>query len=103
ALLLPSAREGFSYVCAEAMAVGTPVLRTRTSGTRGLILEGETGRSCPIDHESFVRAAADFLADRAALARMGIAAAEHVRAHFSFDRQLEQTLALYRRLAQHSG
>ncbi|MBV8781047.1 MAG: glycosyltransferase family 4 protein, partial [Phycisphaerae bacterium] len=45
ALLLPSSREGFALACAEAMSVGVPVLRTRTSGTAAMIIEGETGQS----------------------------------------------------------
>ena len=55
ALLLPSAREGFSYVCAEAMGAGLPVLRTSTSGTAELIVEGVTGRSVPIDRRAISR------------------------------------------------
>lgn len=103
ALLLPSAREGFSYVCAEAMSVGVPVLRTRTSGTSATVVEGVTGRSTSIDHDAFIAAAIDFLADPAALARMGRAAAEHVRRNLSFEQQVARTLDLYRRLARMSG
>lgn len=98
ALLLPSAREGFSYVTAEAMCAGIPVLRTRTAGTSELIIENVTGRSTPIDHDAFLAAAQDFLSDRAALSRMGAAAAEHVRKNLTFDRQVEQTTQLYRTL-----
>jgi glycosyltransferase involved in cell wall biosynthesis len=99
ALLLPSYREGFSLVCAEAMSVGTPILRTRTAGTAELVIENITGRSTPIDHDAFIAAAIEFLSlptDK--LREMGAAGAEHVRKHYTFDRQLEQTLALYRRL-----
>jgi glycosyltransferase involved in cell wall biosynthesis len=99
ALLLPSLREGFSLVTAEAMSVGVPVLRTRTSGSTELILEGVTGATTPIDRAAFVSSALDFLADRARLRAMGRAAADHVRAHFTFDRQLQQTIDLYRKLA----
>jgi len=98
ALLLPSAREGFSLVCAEAMSVGRCVLRTRTAGTEETIIEGITGRSVPIDREAFVDASIEFLADKSALALMGVAAAEHVRRDLTFDRQFEQTVSLYRRL-----
>jgi glycosyltransferase involved in cell wall biosynthesis len=99
ALLLPSLREGFSLVCAESMSVGTPPLRTRTSGTRELILENVTGRSCAIDHDTFVAAAIEFLSlGTAELRRMGEAGSRRVREHFTFDRQLAQTLALYRRI-----
>lgn len=99
ALLLPSAREGFSYVCAEAMSCGVPVLRTRTAGTEEMIIENVTGRSCEINHDAFISAAGEFLADRQQLARMGEAAARHIRAHLTFERQVEQTIALYHKLA----
>jgi glycosyltransferase involved in cell wall biosynthesis len=99
ALLLPSAREGFSLVCAEAMSVGVPVLRTRTSGTRELIIEDVTGRSVPINRDQFIAEAIDFLSDLPALRRMGAAAAAHVRQNFTFDLQLARTIDLYRNLA----
>lgn len=98
ALLLPSVREGFSLVCAEAMSVGVPVFRTRTAGTAQLIREGFTGRSVSIDRESFIAGAIEFLADRDSLRRMGSEAAKHVRESFTFERQVDQTLDLYARL-----
>lgn len=103
ALLLPSQREGFSYSCAEAMCAGVPPLRTQTSGTRELIIEGITGRSVAIDHDAFLRAAVEFLSDKTALRQMGIAAAEHIRKNFPFDHQLTQTLEMYRQLAEFRG
>jgi putative colanic acid biosynthesis acetyltransferase WcaF len=97
-VLLPSAQEGFSLVCAEAMSVGVPVLRTRTSGTTELIVENVTGRAVPIQKDAFINAALAMLADPHALRRMGAAAAEHIRGRFSFDQQVNDTIALYRRL-----
>jgi glycosyltransferase involved in cell wall biosynthesis len=100
AFLLPSLREGFSLVCSEALAVGVPVLRTRTAGTEELIIEDVTGRSVEIDHDRFVAAAVEFLSlpiER--LRAMGAAGAEHVRKNFTFNRQFDQTLALYARVA----
>ncbi|MEO6436774.1 MAG: glycosyltransferase, partial [Tepidisphaeraceae bacterium] len=100
ALLLPSLREGFSLVCAEAMSVGVPVLRTRTAGTQELIRENVTGRSTDIEQASFVNGAVEFLSlPIETLRNMGADAARHVRGQFTYDRQLEQTLALYRMLA----
>ncbi len=99
AFLLPSGREGFSLACAEAMSCGVAVLRTATAGVTEQIVEGATGRSTPVDRPAFVAAAAAFLADPASLGRMGVAAADHVRRHLSFDRQVRDTVALYRRLA----
>jgi glycosyltransferase involved in cell wall biosynthesis len=100
ALLLPSIREGFSLVCAEAMSCGVPCLRTRTSGTRDLIVENVTGRSTPIDRAAFVDSAVEFLSDPDKLREMGVAGAKLIREHFTFDRQVEQTIALYRRLIE---
>jgi glycosyltransferase involved in cell wall biosynthesis len=99
-LLLPSGREGFSLVCAEAMSMGVPVLRTRTSGVAETVVENVTGRSVPIDRDAFLDAAVEMLRDREALGRMGAAAARHVREHLTFERQLAHTVELYRRLAK---
>jgi glycosyltransferase involved in cell wall biosynthesis len=98
AFLLASHQEGFSLGCAEAMCVGVAPLRTRTAGTTELIIENVTGRSTAIDHDAFVAAAVDFLDDADALRRMGDSAAEHIRANFTFQRQLRDTIALYERL-----
>jgi glycosyltransferase involved in cell wall biosynthesis len=98
ALLLPSAREGLSLVNLEAMSIGRPVLRTQTAGTGELISEGETGRSTPIDRETFVDTALNFLSDRDSLSRMGQNAAELVRTHYTFQHQVDATVALYRQL-----
>ena len=98
ALLLPSLREGFSLVTAEAMCAGIPVLRTRTSGTAETIIENVTGRSTPIERQAFIAGAIEFLSDRAALQKMGRAAAVHVRERLTFPRQLTQTLDLYHRM-----
>jgi glycosyltransferase involved in cell wall biosynthesis len=95
-LLVPSAREGFALSCAEAMSVGVPVLRTRTSGTEAMILENITGRATPIDHDAFLAAAKSMLADSPGLDRMGLAAAKLVREKLRFDRQLAETIDLYR-------
>lgn len=97
-LLLPSEREGFSLVCAEAMSMGVPHVRTRTSGTAELTIEGVTGRSTPIDRSAFVNAAAEVARNPESLRGMGQAAAEHVRANLTLDRQIASTLALYHRL-----
>lgn len=100
AVLLPSMREGFSLVCTEAMSVGRPVLRCRTAGTQGMVIENVTGRSVPIDRDAFVRAAIDLLRDDDAMKSMGLAAARHVREHFTFDKQFSATMNLYNRVAK---
>jgi glycosyltransferase involved in cell wall biosynthesis len=98
AVLLPSLREGFSYVNAEAMSVGVPMLRTQTSGSVDLIEQDVTGKYVPIDRDAFVKAAVDFLGNRERLRDMGLAAADRLRKKFTFASQLEKTLELYQRL-----
>ena len=98
ALLLPSGLEGFSLVCAEAMSVGRPVLRTRTAGASEQIIEGATGLSVPVERTAFVESAIQLMTDHNNLKKMGLTAAQHVRTNLTFDQQLEQTLALYGRL-----
>jgi glycosyltransferase involved in cell wall biosynthesis len=99
-LLLPSEREGFSLVCAEAMSCGVPVLRTRTAGTTETVVEGVTGRSVEIDREAFLSAAGEMMTMDAGMLRgMGEAAAKHVRERLTFERQYEATVELYRRIS----
>ncbi|HCD31935.1 MAG TPA: hypothetical protein DER01_05965 [Phycisphaerales bacterium] len=102
ALLLPSAAEGFSLSCCEAMSCGLPVLRTQTAGYQEQIIENVTGISVPIDHDAFIDSALNFLADRDRLEQMGVKASDHVREHLRFDQQVSQTLELYQRLAGRS-
>ena len=63
-----------------------------------MIVEGVTGGSVAIDHDAFLRAAMAFLSDCQALARMGAAAAEHIRLNLTFEKQFERTVELYRSL-----
>ncbi len=99
-LLLPSGREGFSLVCAEAMCTGLPVLRTRTSGTADLIVEGVNGRATAVEHEAFVKAALEMLVDEAGLAVMRAPAAAWIRERFTFQKQLKSTVELYEMLGR---
>lgn len=98
AVLLPSQREGFSYVNAEAMSVGTPMFRTHTSGAEELIEQDVTGKYVPIEREAFVSVAVQFLSDREKLAQMRSRCAATVREKFTLLSQIEKTIDLYRKL-----
>ncbi len=49
--ILPSLEDGFSYVCAEAMACGLPVITTCNTGASEVITDGEEGFVVPIMSE----------------------------------------------------
>lgn len=97
-LLLPSEREGFSLVCAEAMSVGVPHVRTRTSGTSELTIENQTGISVAIDRTAFIGATMRLLNQPRDMRRMGQNGASLTREKFTFVRQVVETASLYRRL-----
>lgn len=97
-LCLPSQREGFSFVCAEAMSVGVPILRTQTSGAKQLVIENTTGRSVPINREAFIHTAIELLSSPTTLHVMGQNASRLVASQFTFDRQVDETIELYQRL-----
>ncbi|WP_240507747.1 glycosyltransferase family 4 protein [Algoriphagus faecimaris] len=42
-LVIPSAREGFGLVAAEAMLHGLPVIATQVGGLQDIVIDGETG------------------------------------------------------------
>jgi len=46
-LVLASTKEGFSLVTIEAMALGTPVVATRSGGPEEILVDGETGFLVP--------------------------------------------------------
>jgi glycosyltransferase involved in cell wall biosynthesis len=98
-LVLASLREGFSYVCAEALATGLPILRTRTTGTRETVVEGVTGFSVDVDRSAFVHAFVERMRDITRLGHMRSDCAAFAREHLSIDRQLRWTLDLYEKVS----
>lgn len=106
----PSIYEPFGIINLEAMACETPVVASAVGGIPEIVVDGETGRLVPLelagpdpaDPARFERdladAVNDLLADPARLDRMGRAARERVKSHFTWQRIAEQTLAFYRDL-----
>ena len=84
------------------MSCGLPVLRTQTAGYHEQIVQGVTGVSVPVDHDTFIEESLSFLADRQRLIKMGEQAADHVRESLRFDQQVAATLELYQRLTGRS-
>ena len=93
---VPSHREGFGVVCAEAMAYGRPVVAGAVGGLLDLVADGETGllvppRDVPALREALQR----LIGDRELRRRMGEAARERVRSRFAWPAVTDATLAAY--------
>lgn len=92
----PSRREGFGVACLEAMAHGRPVVATRVGGLLDLVLDGETGIVVPPRDAAALRSALErLLADPALRHRLGAAGRDRARAHFSWEKVTDATLAAY--------
>jgi len=93
---VPSHREGFGVVCAEAMSYGRPVVAGAVGGLLDLVDDGETGLLVPPRDVPALREALErLLGDRELRRRMGEAARERVREHFAWPAVTDATLAAY--------
>ena len=98
-LMHPALHEGFGNVCMEAMAAGRPVACLDIGGPASQITP-ETGFAAPATNPAAaVAALAGFLErldrDRGLLARMSVAAREHVRKNYTMRRVNEEMRRFY--------
>jgi glycosyltransferase involved in cell wall biosynthesis len=93
---VPSHREGFGVVCAEAMAYGRPVVAGAVGGLLDLVADGETGLLVPPRDVPALREALErLIGDPELRRRMGEAARERVRSRFAWPAVTDATLAAY--------
>jgi glycosyltransferase involved in cell wall biosynthesis len=93
---VPSHREGFGVVCAEAMAYGRPVVAGAVGGLLDLVADEETGLLVPPRDVPALREALErLIGDRELRRRMGQAGRERVRARFAWPAVTDATLAAY--------
>jgi glycosyltransferase involved in cell wall biosynthesis len=100
-VVLPSRWEGMPYVLLEAMASARPILATPVDGARELIARGKCGR---VARAISAPALADELRALIALPReeralMGRAGRACVEQHYTLERMVEGTIAVYREIA----
>jgi glycosyltransferase involved in cell wall biosynthesis len=93
---VPSFREGFGVVCAEAMAHARPVVASAVGGLLDLVADGETGIHVPPGDVDALRSALRRLLEDSELrTRMGEAGRERVRERFSWAAVTDATIAAY--------
>jgi glycosyltransferase involved in cell wall biosynthesis len=81
---LPSWTEQQPAVVLEAGLCGRPIVATAVGDLPAMVIEGKTGRLVPPHDRAALHAAlCDIQADAVLRARLGAAAAEHVREHYS--------------------
>ena len=105
--VLPSVtrQEAFGVVQLEAMAAGRPVVSTDLgTGVGWVNRDGETGYVVPPRNPRALREAlARLLADADLQKSMGEAAAKRIRAEFTLERMIDDTLSLYREVLATAG
>lgn len=97
AYVLSSNWEGFPRSILEAMRAGLPVVASDVAGVSEAVEDGSTGFLVPRGDSDAWRLRLDqLLTDPALRARLGAGSRERYEQHFTFDRTLERTLAVYR-------
>ena len=97
---MSSITEGLGTSLIDAMACGKPIVATRTGGIPEVVADGETGfLVAPRDHEAMAGAIVRLLKDEGLRRRLGQAGLSRARVHFSAERMVQDTLAVYYRCA----
>ncbi|NCX99846.1 MAG: glycosyltransferase, partial [Planctomycetia bacterium] len=95
-LVLPSTREGFGLVLAEAMACGTPCVAYDVSAVREVLADGEAGVLVASRDTAGLAAAIDrLLCDSAERERLIAAGRRRVTEEFSADRFVGRMEGVY--------
>ena len=97
--VLPSRRESFGLVLAEAMACGLPVVATTAGAIPEVVEDGVTGLLVPSDDaEAFAAAVVSLLSDHKRMKAMGTAGATRVSEYFTWDRVAQRVSDGYHRV-----
>jgi glycosyltransferase involved in cell wall biosynthesis len=97
--VLSSREEGLGTTLLDAMAAGVPVVATAAGGVAEIVRDGLDGLLTPVgDGAALGAAIARVLGDRALRNRLVAAGLQRVR-QFTIERTVDETLAVYRALA----
>ncbi|GAB3219733.1 glycosyltransferase family 4 protein [Algoriphagus aestuariicola] len=101
---VPSIREGFGLVAAEAMLQGLPVIASRVGGLQDIVLDRETGYLIPpISPESLAEKIRILIEQPELRQEMGEKGRERALAHFSAERYCMEVENLYLELLEKKG
>jgi len=101
--VMSSVTEGLGTSLLDAMACGKPVVATTAGGMPEVVTDGRTGLLVPPrDHAAMADAIVRLLQDPVVRAEMAAAGEARVRAKFSVERMVDDTLNVYRRAAMHA-
>jgi L-malate glycosyltransferase len=101
--VMSSITEGLGTSLLDAMACGKPIVATAAGGMPEVVADGRTGLLVPPrDHGAMADALITLLRDPAMRAEMGAGGLARVRAKFSAERMVQDTLDVYRRVAMHA-
>jgi glycosyltransferase involved in cell wall biosynthesis len=98
---VPSRSESFGLVAAEAMASGQPVVASKVTGLRDVVVHGQTGLLVPYgDENAMAQAILKLLRDDALRAHMGQAGQKRADECFSLATFADRYISLYRALGE---
>jgi glycosyltransferase involved in cell wall biosynthesis len=98
--VMSSITEGLGTSLLDAMAASRPIVATRAGGIPEVVVDGATGLLVPPrDAHALAAAILGLLRDEPLRKQMAEAGHSRVRARFSVDRMVEQTLDVYAAVA----
>jgi glycosyltransferase involved in cell wall biosynthesis len=101
--VMPSVHDAFGVAHIEAMAAGLPAIGGAGTGAEDIAAAGEGMVLVPSGDDSALARAIDrIVSDPGERDRLGTAARRTVAEHFTWERNGEQTAALYRQAAERS-
>ncbi|MHB8910140.1 MAG: glycosyltransferase family 4 protein [Syntrophales bacterium] len=99
--VLSSLWEGFGLVIGEAMAMGKPVVATRTDGSELLVVDNETGLLVPPgDYSSLAQAVIQLLQNPGQMQKMGELGRQRIHAFFTPGIFIQQHESFYNEVLQ---
>ena len=102
--VMSSVQEGLGTAVLDALALGIPVVATRTGGLPEIIRDGETGRLvAPASPEALADGIVDMLIHADSAGQMARRGSERVLQDFSIDAMAAGNIEVYRRVLQGSG